>query len=179
MMKEFAAVSLVGILCCTAMGQTQNDFNKKYMRRQFYEIRPKILMSAVFDKSGQVCRVLFQVNSVSERTKTAYLGQDGLDLEEVKEAFDEIVPTELRQGKLDSHGGFMLSGGMFWGTLDYENISIGVKGAWQGSKPRSEMDFCKVFGNALGADEKLSFCKMYGSLNVVSVHWTKRDCLEN
>jgi hypothetical protein len=166
--------SFACLFAVSVFGQTANDFEGKYGSRTFYEIRPKILMSTEFDKNGQVCRVTFQPNRISEKTKTTYLGETSLELTQLKESFDEIVPLEQRKGKLKTNGGYNISGGMFWGTLNYENVSIDVDGTLQGN----DMDFCKLFGNKIKDDNKLNtfFCSMSGSLEVVIINWTERDC---
>jgi hypothetical protein len=162
----------------SAVGQTASDFENKYGSQKYYEIRPKILMSAEYSENGQVCRVRFQPNRISEKTNTIFLGQDSLDSEQLKEAFDEIFPMEQRQGQLTSKSGSMISGGMFWGTLDYENIGVGLKGSLQlNSKNRKQIDACSIFGKDKQNDSNLNgICSIYGSLEIVTVHWTNRVC---
>ena len=181
-MKDIFLLIFISVpFVASVLGQTSADFEKKYGSKTYFEIRPHVLMSAEFDKNGQVCRVSLQPNRISKKTNTTYLGQNSLDLTELKEAFDELVPAEQRRGELDTNGGFMFSGGMYWGTLDYENISVGVKGVWRTTEAVRQIDFCQVFGKEINDTNKPKnfFCSTTGSLEVVTVVWTERTCIQN
>lgn len=165
----FAAGAAAGY----SFGQTANDFEKKYGSEKYYEIRPKILMSAKFDKNGQVCRVYFQPNRISHQTSTHHLGLYTLDLIELEEAFKEIVPAADRNGEIKSNG-FTTSGGMFFGSFDYENIGVGLKGIWKMNEKERQRDLCFIQGES---DKKSLFCSPFGTPEIVTVVWNKRTCV--
>lgn len=133
-------------------------------------------MAAEFNKNGQVCRVSFQPNRISEKTKTTYLGENYLDLVQLKEAFDEVVPIQQREGKLKTNP-YAFDGSVFWGTLSYKNLNIDINGT---TTKGNDIDFCKLFGNGINdiqkADNLFDFCSSSGSLEFVTITWLKRDC---
>jgi hypothetical protein len=173
--KIIFAVLFSGFILNHSFGQTANDFKNKYGSETYYEIRPKILMSAEFDKNGQVCRVSFQPNHISKKTGTNYLGQNVLDLFELEEAFAEIVPLEQRKGEIKSDG-FIASFGMFIGSFDYETIGVGLKGSLRSGEKSRRLNLCGISGES---GKQSLFCSPFGTPEIVTVVWTKRTCAEN
>lgn len=153
-----------------SFGQTSADFEKKYGSGTYYEIRPTVLMSAEFDKNGQVCSVSFQPNRISKRENTTYFGVDTLDAEILKEIFDELVAPATREGKFESMG-FIMSGSMAFSAVFWENVRFNA-GYSVGRKNRRPLD-----GNQEGKEGiDLLFI---GSPDVAHITWTKRKCVEN
>jgi hypothetical protein len=174
MKKILLFLSLFLVSIVSICGQTADEFKKKYGSEVYYEIRPKILMSAQFDKSGQVCRVSFQPNRLSKKTNTNFLGQDVLDLFDLEEAFEEIVPDDQRNREIQSNG-FHSSGSMFFGSFEYENIRVGLSGSWRIGEKSRRVDFCKLTEEE---SKKSPFCSPFGTPEIVTVAWTKRTCIE-
>jgi hypothetical protein len=160
-------------------GQTAVDFENKFGTQTYYEIRPKILMSAKFDNNGEVCQVTFQPNKYSKKTNTIFSGGNGLDLIQLKEAFEEVVPKEWRSGQIKPPPlGFDISGTMFWGDWKTESIWIELNGTLNGG---ADMNFCDLLGTEKKDLQKgkYSFCTMSGTLDVLTINWIKRDCHKN
>lgn len=174
---KMLVLSLITLISSSfTFGQTANEFEKKFISKTYYEVRPKISIAAEFNKNGKVCRVSFQPNRISEKTKTTYLGENYLDLAQLKEAFDEVVPIQQREGKLKTNP-YEFDGNIFWGILTYKNLLIEINGT---TSKGNEINFCNLFGNGIKNIEKpdnyFDFCSSSGSLEFVTVTWLKRDC---
>lgn len=172
----FKAIFLAPFFLIAASGQTAMDFEKKYGTQTYHEIRPKILMSAKFASDGEVCRVSFQPNNFSRKTRTVFSGESGLDVVQLKEAIEEVVPKEWRSGQIKPPPlGFEISGSAYWGRWQTEYITIEMTGSSHGG---SDINFCEVFGTKPSdlARQKFPFCTMSGTLGLLEIIWNKRGC---
>lgn len=179
-MKRIGLLFGVFILFCNfVIGQTASDFEKKFGSQTYYEIRPKILMSAKFDNSGKVCQVAFQPSNYSKKYKTIFSGEEGLDLVQLKEAFEEVVPKEWRSGQIKPpSAGYLFSGSMFWGDWKTENLQIEANGT---AASGEDINFCELFGTQKEEiqNKKIIFCSTFGRLEVLTINWVKRECPKN
>ncbi|MEP6850794.1 MAG: hypothetical protein ABI999_18190 [Acidobacteriota bacterium] len=158
--------------------QTASDFERNYSSGVYYEMRPTILMSAEFDKNGQVCQVSLQANRTSKKENTDYLDAGELDPPELKEVFDELFPPSGREGEEKSMG-FLLTGSMGFSAVFWENVRFNVM---YSMAPRNQN---RSKSNATLANEgpKKGLDMLFGfTLNnpaLAYVTWTKRHCAEN
>lgn len=187
MKVKFIFAALISLFSIIAThGQTASDFEKKYDSQTYYKIRPKILMSAKFSAGGEVCRVTFQPNNFLNKTNTVILGEKGLDILQLKESFEDVVPKEWRSGQIKPPSplsGFNISsskfsGNTFSGNWKTKNIEINMSGSLIS---RANLDFCELFGTKKENFKKqeIFFCTLSGTLEVLTINWVKRDCINN
>jgi hypothetical protein len=174
MKKGFLCGFLLFVVSVTA--QTKSDFEKKYGSETYYEIRPKVLMSAQFDKEGQVCSVSFQPNRMSKSEKTDYLGIDTLETEDLKEIFDELVPPQTREGKFESMGSLMI-GNMAFSAVRWDNVRFNAKYGF-GRKYTNERKNNKPNDLSQKDKEGIDLLFSFGSPDLAFITWTKRKCAE-
>lgn len=105
-----------------AFTQTSPDLEKKYGSPvKEYEVRPGILMTAMYSDDGQVCKMYVERRHFSE---TVFDQRLYLSPEVIIELIDELVPTKLRGAETKGHGISRVTGSLSDHTYDYENVSI-------------------------------------------------------
>jgi hypothetical protein len=118
---------LIGTLGAAVAAQSMSDIKKKFALREFYEVRPEILMSANYNDRGEVCSLFFQPNHYSEKEKTVFVGNSSLNLYDFLAIVNEFAPVETRRGDGISMG-LTIQGGMASGGFAFDNVRIGTKG---------------------------------------------------
>jgi hypothetical protein len=104
--------------------QTTVDFDKMYGSPvKEYEVRPGILMMAMYSDNGQVCKMYVERRHFSETVfdQRLYLPQ-----EKINELIDQLVPAALRGGKAKGDGFSRITGQLSEQVYDYESVSITV-----------------------------------------------------
>jgi hypothetical protein len=178
-----------------SFGQTANDFEKKYGSAKYYEIRPYILVSPVFDKNRQVCRAEIRPatdtlikDKKTELIASVYFKQGTqiifhkadtnhlfpitvLNSTELKEVFDELIPVKMRKGKGNSSVDFSGFGARYTTTFRFENITIKAV----------TVPYEKAVYNmeAIGGNLDLFLSPLYGAIESANIVWTERTCVEN
>lgn len=177
-MKPKLTFILIVFICnlgLAVFSQTRNDFKAKYSQREFFEVRPEILMSAEYNSTGEVCSVRFQPNHYSEKEKSVFVGNSTLNLHDFMELFDELVPAETRKGKGESLG-FVMSGNMIFGGFALANVRINVKKP-PGRVPRkSELIGDREFDESYMSANKslIEFLNGFGPPETASISWLDR-----
>ena len=104
--------------------QTSPDLEKKYGSPvKEYEVRPGILMTAMYSDDGQVCKMYVERRHFSE---SGFDQRLYLSPEVIIDLIDELVPTELRGAKTKGGGFSRITGSLSDQTYYYENVSITV-----------------------------------------------------
>jgi hypothetical protein len=174
--KIFYLLLILFIFSAKMLSQTASDFERKYSSGVHFEIRPTILMSADFDKNGQVCRVSLQPNRTSKKEKTDYLGAGELDPVDLKEVFGELFPSSSREGDAKSMG-FVMTGSMGFSAVFWDNVRFNVMYSMTPRFPSKRVT------TAADQTEKKDLDMLFGftSSNPVLAYvtWTKRQCTEN
>jgi|GEM_PF-6764718 hypothetical protein len=164
----FFSLALAASLCCSIVGQTSQEFAKKYPATTFLEIRPDVLMKADYNSSGEVCSIVLQPNHFSVAEKTAFIGNSSIDLLNLMPILDELAPPETRQGPGTSDG-WITGGGMQLGSFSFTNIRINIKRTF-GVKTR------RTIPKDAGQNSNLvDYLNSFGSPEVVVIRWLKRD----
>ena len=176
--RIFYSLLILFIFSAKMLSQTASDFERKYSTGVYYEIRPTILMSADFDKNGQVCQVSLQANRTSKKEKTDYLGTGELDPVELKGVFDELFPSSSREGEEKSMG-FIMTGSMGFSAVFWDNVRFNVMYSMTPRyHTRSKRDT-----TATNESEKKGLDLLFGFTSnnpaLAYVTWTKRQCAEN
>ncbi len=138
----------------------------------FYEVRSDVLMSAEFDKDGQICVASFQPTRISKSKNTDYVGKDTLNIETLKEIFNELVPIETREGKFESMG-FMMTGSMGFSAVLWENVRFNVKYNI-GRKPNLLLNTNQKDKEGINS----LFTVTNTEPDLAFISWTKRTCVE-
>jgi len=112
------------------MGQTASEIAAKYPLVKAYEIRPGILMTASYDKGGQVCEMVLERR---HKTDKQIINFDEIFSEQiVKELVNELVPESERGKELKGAYGLentaTLDGQFVVVEYSYENILVKLYG---------------------------------------------------
>jgi hypothetical protein len=94
----FTAVSFIFALGVLLPADTSSDFSKRYGSPicETYLVRPAIVASVSYGKSGQACEIVVSPNQSGEPIKSR---NTTINSQQLTEVLDEIVPVEER-GKM-------------------------------------------------------------------------------
>lgn len=114
---------ILSFLAGSALAQSAADLKLNYGPPiSVFEIRPGIMMTVRFDKSGQASELRIQRHAVTD--STVYLDA-GIPPHISKEIVDELVPIAARGGAKGKFSGLtLIIGGAGTSTDDYENVAI-------------------------------------------------------
>ena len=153
MLKTLLALSLVTMSGLLASGQTPADLSARYPAVSAYEVRPGILMTALYSADGQVCQMTIERRHSTPKEKDIDLSST-VSRKVIDQLTDELVPAnergQARSRWLDDDS--YVAGGVSNVKRTFENVSIEIVGSTSQS--------CN------GGDE------------VVIIRWTKRACAE-
>ncbi len=109
------------------------DLGSRYPRVEVYEIRPDILATPTYTRSGALCQI-----SVEKR----HVEKNAVDLSGtiphavVRELIDELAPPYERGESTLEPGAFnydIISGSMVTTPIDYRNVSVEIDGLKESS----------------------------------------------
>jgi hypothetical protein len=153
MLKTLLSFSLVTIFGVLASGQTSADLSARYPAISAYEVRPGILMTALYGEDGQVCQMTIERRHSTPKEKDIDLSST-ISRKAIDQLTDELVPAAERGPAtsrwLDADS--YVAGGVSDIKHSFENVSIEIVGSTSQS--------CN------GGDE------------VVIIRWRKRGCAE-
>lgn len=193
--KIILAALFVVFVANYSFGQTIDDFEKKFGSAKYYEIRPYILVSPIFDKSGQICKAEIRPASSTLIMDNKTESMDSIDFKQgsqiiyhsadtnhlfpiavlnstkLKQVIDELVPVKIRRSKGISSVDFSGFGARYTTKFKFENITIKAV----------TVPYEKAFYNmeAIGGDLDLFLNPPYGAIERATIVWTERTCVEN
>lgn len=165
-MRNIILISFLILLSIASVcGQTVGDFEKKYGKGNFFEIRPTILMSAKFDSSSQVCEVNLQPLRFSEDVFHPQNNLIGTDI--LKEIVDELAPISMRGSKFAPFPiSFDISGRIFGRSFIFDNIEVRT----------TKSIFIE---NDKASNDKTAKESNFGSAHIATIKWRKRHCVQD
>ncbi len=113
-MKIFFLILLCGV---SIVAQTSGDARKKYgtLVSESYEVRPNILLTITYGKTGQICRMNLKPELIdSSSPEPTY--------ESLNKIVDEILPSGERGRNIIN--GFLSGVSVYGTTQDYEKLKI-------------------------------------------------------
>ena len=120
MLKYYRATFLVLSLFTIGVGQTRNDFQRKYGDSAF-EIRPNVWMATEYAEDGQACELIIKERNNCKAGNGALNADTRLN-ERIKELLNEFAPTAQR-GKFIKRSELASDCCMGF-TEEYENLTV-------------------------------------------------------
>jgi hypothetical protein len=156
-LREFEMTRLITLLLAAAslfaaFPPSGSDFSK-YKKVEAYEIRPGILMMPVYNASEQICEIGLQPRNYSP--ELIRLTSD-MPREEIRQAFDELVPPEARGPLLPDQSFNSIQGSGMTENEEYENVSFQIYSALTYNGDIQDMNIKRIIENATVARTAVS-----------------------
>jgi hypothetical protein len=164
---KYSIALLVGIFALglsSVAGQTAKDIEATYDRREnVYSVSEHLWMTPTYGADNQLCMMRLYPKLISPDTN--YLDAR-LDLDEVLEFTDHLVPVDTSGARKDSFGISDLGRGVVWTHFNYDQVSFVFISTFKLDKVAERQ-----------ADAALM--RRYASgPKVLEVYWANRKCIE-
>jgi hypothetical protein len=146
-----------------------------------------VSLAVLFDRDGQVCKVVWPAENYSKNAITA--GREQMEGGAIKSILYLIARDDVRGKAVGTWGQSWTGGGFVGSTYDYENVTLKTYSGF-GLQPydgttlrRGEFTFSLSYDNGKDQDlvdplEAVRRAEKIESANVAVVTWKNRKCVE-